>query len=124
MPRHGVKIPTNHHPTLCEAFRELQHTDASCILKLRKLQALPENEAEELLTRHFGSIAGLATLHLICPPSKATKRSGAQQCRLSGLGFLVLRTAADVDKVLGRGYQQRVADATVTLERFERAHAP
>jgi hypothetical protein len=122
MPRHGVKKnPTKYYQTLCDAFRELQHTDAGCGLKLRKLQALPESQTEELLVRHFGSMAGFVNLHLIRSPTKAAKRGGTQQVRFSGLGFAVLRSPADVETVLGRGFQHRIADVMVTLERFEQA---
>jgi hypothetical protein len=90
-------------------------------LKLRKLQALPESQAEELLVRHFESIAGFVNLHLIRSPTKAAKRGGTQQARISGLGFVVLRRPADVETVLSRGFQHKVADVMVTLERFEQA---
>jgi hypothetical protein len=126
MPRIGAKnrcsTKCKYHPTLCDAFRELQHTDAGCVVKLRKLQALPEIEAAELLVRHFGSMAGLLNLHLVRSRTTAAKRGGAQQERLSGLGFAVLRSPADADIVLGRGPKHSVSDVTVTVERFEKAH--
>jgi hypothetical protein len=115
MLRQGVKIAAKYHQTLCDAFRELQHTDAGCVLKLRKLQALPESQTEELLVRHFGSMVGFVHLHLIRPSTKPSKRGGRQ------LGFVVLRTPADAETVLSRGSQCRIADVTVTLERFEQA---
>jgi hypothetical protein len=117
------RVPTKYHSTLCDAFRELQHTDAGCVLKLRKLQAMPEN-AEELLIKHFGNLAGLVELHLVRSQSKAARRGGLQQFRLSGLGFVVLRSPADVEKILARGSLQSIADVQVPLERFEQAHCP
>lgn len=107
--------------TLRIHLQELEVADPQCVLSVRKINRLGF-DSRALLERHFawyGVPSQILVAHL------RVKSSGRRPARTrpAGLGFVVMATEADAERVLALGEKQLIGDVEILVSRFQRLTA-
>jgi len=88
-----------------------------CALLVRKIKPLGFDSAEHLRAHfeQFGQVAEVLVSHCITKPSP--KRANGR-VRPAALGFVIMASSEDVDKVFAHGEQQCIQDVIVEVTKF------
>jgi hypothetical protein len=121
VPKDEAESPTGQKEdseTLRIHLRELEAANPQCVLSVRKINRLGF-DSRALLERHFawyGVPSQVLVAHL------RVKSSGRRPARTrpAGLGFVVMATVADAERVLSLGEKQLIGDVDIQVCRFQR----
>lgn len=110
--------PKDDSDTLRLHLRELDAAHPKCVLSVRKINRLGF-DSRALLERHFawyGVPSQVLVAHL------RVKSSGRRPARTrpAGLGFVVMASESDAERVLAQGEKQTIGDVEILVSRFQR----
>lgn len=116
----------NQENTLRANLQKLASIDAKRVFMVRKIQDLGLMSSE-LLNRHFskiGCVEDVLVSHSVDKRNMDPNDPEAQPVvRPATVGFIVMKSADDVDKIFKQGLQQKVGGANISLTAYEH-HVP
>lgn len=98
-------------------LKKLEEHDPRCVFLMKKIKKLGF-DAEALLRRHFEVFGPIDDVLLINPLTKSSGYDFAQRVRPSGMGFVIMRHAEDVGRVLAVGPEHIVSDVPIEVRQF------
>lgn len=121
---------TQNEDTIRHHLRVLQNVDSKRVLLVRKINRLGF-ESPMILRAHFsfyGAVENVLVSHsrVKTHPLKSTGSTGKygySRMRPSGLGFIVMSTWEEVERILADGSEQIVAGMAISVQNFEHRQA-
>lgn len=111
--------PSAEEETLRSHLRDLQSVDSSRIVLVRKINRLGF-DSPTLLEEHYKTYGTVERVLVAHSHVKSPYRRYVKRLRPSGLGFIVMASAADVKGILKDGFEQMVSGAMIKVQPFER----
>jgi len=100
-------------------LRRLDNRDPRFVIKVQKLSRLGF-QAQELLQEHFGQYGPVEEILLSGKQDKPPDALVHMRLRPSGFAFVLMKHIESVEAALRQGALQRVGDAEILVQRFER----
>merc|ERR1719171_1963051 len=115
----GNNWSNNHNTTLQTHLKALSKEDPHCVFIVRKVNRLGFRSGE-ILTRHFSSFGGVVKVLVAHPKVKRAGKGNELHLRPGSLGFVVMKTAGSVEKVLSLGPEVLVQGLAIRVQPFQR----